>query len=347
MLKILSAIDDRAEWDSFFHKLPSELQDVHFTSAYARVQLSHYKGHALLFVFGDRTYFVMQPFLMSSVGTDYYELASLYGYGGPVATDENLAARYQDELWNWARHTGVAAEFCCLHPLYNALQAKLLDQITMTFAAAKEIVVIDLTEFSLEHLRRRVRRGIKAAQDAGAVVRIGTARGFSVLYDMSMKRLTAGERWLYPYEYWEAHDRESIGARFYELDTARVTGILQRSLLTIGNGETAYAHFLGSDGESRHEGLDEFLYYTVACDLRDRGFKRFHLGGGLTTLSGDSLLTFKSGFSDKRLVANRYGRIFDAVAYDSLCNRKAMQEQELHGRESKAQFFPAYRRPFG
>jgi hypothetical protein len=348
MFKVLSATADRAEWDALFARLPPELQDVHFTSAYARVQMSHCASHAMLATFAKNSQFVMQPFLLSPVANgEYFDLSSLYGYGGPVGTDGELGSAFQNELWNWARREYVVAEFCALHPLFDQIQSALLDLVTRTYMVSKEVVIVELAEFDAEHVSRRVRRGVKSAKEAGARVHDGTPRGFSVLYDMAMKRLGAGDSWKYPHEYWDAHQREHVGAKFYELSTMRPNGILQRSLLTVGTNGTAYAHFLGSDGESRREGLDDYLYFEAARDLRSHGFKRFHLGGDAeTTAPTNSLLQFKSGFSDKRLTAKRYGRIFDASGYDSLCNRMAMHEHEQHGRESTAQFFPMYRRPF-
>lgn len=346
MLIILSATDDRAEWDGFFDRLPTELQDVHFTSAYARIHESRWPGHAILVVFTRGSDFVMQPMFMMPVGADHFELTSLYGYGGPIGASPELAAPFQDNLWAWARREYIVSEFCCMHPLFDDLQGKLLNHAVNTYLEAKEVVVVDLTNFDIEHLRRRVRRGIKAAKEARATLHAGTPKSLEVLYDKAMERLEASAYWKHSLEYWDAYQKEGVGARFWEVWT---DGGWHRALLTIGLGETAYAHFLGSDDESRGDGLDDFMYFKVACELRDMGFKRFHLGGDGPHVEGaqtNSLLFFKSGFSDVLLVARRYGRIFDATAYESLCNRKAMEEQEQHGRESTAEFFPAYRRPF-
>lgn len=349
MFRVLSCTEDKFAWDDLFERLPRHFQDVHFSSAYARIQGQSAILAALIDEHSAPLRFVMQPFLMSPIGsTDYSDLNSLYGYGGPIATDTTLATQFQDQLWNWALNNMVVSEMCCLHPFYEHQQSGLIGDSLLTYKMAKQVVVIDLTKLEMQ-LHRKVRRGIKKAQEAGAVVerRITpeAAEEFSRLYQINMKRLNGAGLWDRPLEYWQAHT-SGVGARFYFLKTS--DGQIRRALLTIGTGTKAYAHFFGSDGEERHIGLDELLYFEAAFDLACAGFLKFHLGAGPTStgVNASSVLSFKAGFSDGRLTAKRYGRIFDATNYDLFCTKRAAEEQERYSRESTAQFFPIYRRPF-
>lgn len=345
MLKILSASDDDREWDEYFRRLPRTLQDVHFTSAYARIHQSRWEGKSLLAVYDRHGDFVMQPFFLRRIDdTDYSDMTSLYGYGGAIGTDDIHAAAFHDAVWNWARSRLVVSEFCCRHPLYNDLQGRLFNLVTTAYTAAKDVVVINLGNLELEKMRRNVRRGIRAANDAGVTLHDGTPKSFEAFYNLSMRRLNGGDYWIHPLAYWEAHRRETVGAQFWEAWTGEGC---HRTLLTIsGASGTAYAHFLGSDAEYRHAGLDAFLYYTVARELKEQGCSLLHLGGGTDFEADNPLLQFKSGFSDRRLMAKRYGRIFDAVGYDILCARKERTEKDKRGRTSTAQSFPMYRRRF-
>jgi hypothetical protein len=121
-------------------------------------------------------------------------------------------------------------------------------------------------------------------------------------------------------------------------------GVGDRMLMTIGGQWIAYAHLLGSNGEGRNSGLDEILYCDAARSLKRMGYRRFILGGGLTDSPDDTLLAFKSGFSDIKIFTGSYTRIFRPEDYAMLSDMKRAQEFAEIGRESLSTFFPAYRR---
>jgi len=74
------------------------------------------------------------------------------------------------------------------------------------------------------------------------------------------------------------------------------------------------------------------------------GYRRYHLGGGVTSKADDSLLRFKAGFSDLRAPLYTYFCVRDRAVYDRLCERKKAYERETAGTESASSFLPLYRR---
>lgn len=330
-MRILSASADPDEWDTVIARLPEHLRDVHFTSAYGRVQEAANIGQAVLAVQDFELAFVAQPFLMRRIaGTEFFDLTNLYGFGGPVSNVQLVhslkaygdAFRYW--LKEWALDRGIVSEYCVLHPLMSSHMLPLL--VTDNVLFAKQVVVIeDLKNFTEDRCARRVKRALKRAAQFDVVEHLDPF-AFSVMYDASMLRLRAAERWRYDINYWLAHKRQDVGAGWYFIPG-------HRALLVIGCKPTAYAHFLGSDGKCVRDGLDEFLYFSVARDLARQGFERFHLGGGLTEREDDSLLAFKSGFSETRYSVGTYRRIFMPDAYEQLTLDRAPD----------ANWFPAYR----
>lgn len=344
-MRVLSATTDGAEWDALVARLPEELQDIHFTSAYGRVQESA-GGKAMLAVSTSMVYhgFMAQPFLMQPIGdTGFFDLKSMYGYGGPFQGEASpeLVDIFRQELTAWARAAGIVSEYCCLHPLLAEYQLPLVRAESVVFS--KDVVVIeDLKTFYEYSVSRRIRRAVSDTREQCIMIEAADAQTFSRLYDKSMDRLGAGSRWRFELPYWEAHMREPVGARFIHLLHYRILEP-RRCLLVIGNGKTAYAHFLGSDGIGD---FDPILYFDTARYLARHGYDRLHLGGGLTERENDPLLFFKSGFSKSRYRVGSYQRIFQPEVYESLASDKQSREIEMFGRASESTWFPAYRREF-
>jgi hypothetical protein len=349
--RILDQGKDRSEWDALIELLPSQLRDVHMTAAYGRVQ-EELGGQAIAVVLQHGKDFVLQPFIRRAVpfgAGGPSDLVSPYGFGGPVSNiiedpDElrGIGRCFRFELRQWCEAENVVSEFTHIHPLLAPdHQVHLLHSAQVIWT--KPVVVINLETFSEATVRRRVRRGVKIAIDAGWKVReVGSDpvnyRGFFDLYKMSMDAKNASARWRFSPEYFENH-RDRVGARWFYIDG-------HRALLTIGRGENAYAHFLGSDGERREDELDTLLYFQAAFALKNSGYRRFHLGGGLTSNLDDSLLAFKCGFSDLRYMAGNYAAIYDQRAYSELEQSCRADEIANHGRASTTNWFPAYRREF-
>ena len=335
---------DKAEWDSVIEALPVHRRDIHFTSAYGRVQ--EYLGcEALLAVWRDNGSFIAQPFIKRAIPSNpaRFDLCNPYGYGGPISSDMAAgAAMFYERLCEWCVGNRIVTEFCNLHPLFLLHQKSLLPVAPKLIT--KDIIIIDLNNFSEDTVSRRVPRGIRKAKSAGGKVVLldsaTTKATFAALYKMSMDRLQAADRWRFPTEYLEAH-YEELSAKIFQA-TDNNNG--ERMLMVIGGYSTAYAHFLGSNGQSLHKGLDELLYSEAARMLREHGYERFHLGGGTTREPDDKLLAFKAGFSPDRWKLASYTRVFDEPEYAELNARKLADEITETGHASSSDYFPAYRR---
>ena len=346
--EILRASDkvESQMWDSIIEALPVQRRDIHFTSAYGRVQ-ERLGCESLLAYYSQDDWFICQPFIKRPIPSNptRFDLCSPYGYGGPVSNSVSFMDSVTDNgfagaLCGWCVGNRIVTEFCNLHPLLLQHQLTLL-----TFKPrliGKDIIVIDLHKFSEETVSRTVRRGVRKARTANARVILlssNTAKvTFEALYEMSMDRLNASDRWRFPTKYFEAHYDELSALLFHASD-----GKGERMLMVIGGFGTAYAHFLGSNGRELSSGLDQFLYSETARILRERGYDRFHLGGGTTRASTDKLLAFKSGFSPDRWRLASYTRVFDEPEYAELNARKLAEEVAL-GHVVSSEFFPLYRR---
>lgn len=315
-MKILDPLLDREEWDAVASR--SGKPDVHSLSAYARAQLAN-------------------PVRML-VGTEWFQVvsypeqqprhfSSLFQYGGPQGV------RIESEMRMFAESLSAIAEYGCV--LGKSYPVGAID------LGSKPVVVMDLPTLCEQDVSRRIRRGLHASAAAGAAFGRCMPAVFGELYAASMARKCAAKHWDMSHGQISAY--VDAGAQFFYCGSESVG---QRALLTVGIGDWAYAHFLGSDGDGQRCGLDETIYFRAAQSLAREGFKWLHLGGGLTDNPDDSLLAFKLGLGGVYDGAQRYGVIFDEARYATLVSEKAAAEIAERGRVSIAKWFPGYARPF-
>jgi lipid II:glycine glycyltransferase (peptidoglycan interpeptide bridge formation enzyme) len=78
-------------------------------------------------------------------------------------------------------------------------------------------------------------------------------------------------------------------------------------------------HLAGSDKKYSSYGVNNFLLWNMVKTLKEKGIKRFHLGGGTNSDPDNSLFRFKESFSNNK--ANYYiGKlIFNEGKYKELC----------------------------
>jgi len=342
----LRFIQDYAEWQEVFDGIPPHLQDVHYSYSYAKIQKIDRGGEVVLAVAEFNDGKILQVFHRLFIPeSKFTDLTNVYGFGGPLGIGNVGTEQYTEfaaAVAELCKSNFTISEYCCLHPLLNRNIMPLLSNVEIS-VNKYTVVIENLPVFDLKCTARRVRRGVKAAIENGIeIVEDENPAAFASLYLKSMDLLQAHERWRKPYEYWSAHSK-SVGARWF---FAKDESGYHRGLLTVGIGKTAYAHFLGNDGERRNDGLDDLLYYTAALRLRDSGVLRFHLGGGTTSEPNDPLFLFKSSFSSARYQVASYTRIFDHIAYADLLAATAAKEIATLGRLSAVKaWFPQYRRP--
>ena len=271
-----------------------------------------------------------EPVLLEHDGTvfalirraDPLDAITPYGYGGPVGSD---VAGFWREYDVWCRGRGVVTTFVRFHPLYaNARDAPIhVEPLAPTIAWRLEQ---DDLEAGM-HLNHR--RAVRKARNAGVTVRAAEGVGeFVPLYEQTMRRAGASAFYFFPSEYWQALER-TVLVRF----DAELEGEPVASALCLAAPPWLHYHLGASSDEGRRIGAMTLLFLEAATWARERGYERFHLGGGVGGAE-DSLHEFKRRFDPDGLVPAAIGKaIHDEEAYSRLTGG----ERDLDG------FFPAYR----
>jgi len=247
-----------------------------------------------------------------------------YGYGGPVGRDVTGFWRAYD---SWCRENGIVTTFVRFHPLYaNARDAPVhVEQLAATVAWR-------LGQDDLEggmHLNHR--RTVRKARAAGVTVTVGEGVGdFVPLYEETMRRAGAAPFYFFAAEYWQALARTQI-VRF----DAHRDGETLASALCLASPPWLHYHLGASSDEGRRIGANHLVFLEAATWARERGYERFHLGGGVGGRE-DSLHEFKRRFDPGGLLDAAVGK---AVHNEAEYRRLAGAAPSLDG------YFPAYRRP--
>jgi len=245
-----------------------------------------------------------------------------YGYGGPVGRDVREFWRAYDE---WSCANGVVTTFVRFHPLYgNAREAPIrVERLAPTIAW--RLGQADLAAGM--HLNHR--RAVRKAQKAGVRVTSGEGVGdFVPLYEKTMRRAAASPFYFFGAAYWETLERASV-VRF----DAQLGDDVVANALCLASPPWLHYHLGASSDEGRRIGAMHLLFLEAATWATERGYERFHLGGGVGGRE-DSLHEFKRRFDPGGLVDAAVGKaVHDEDAYARLTGGDA----SLDG------FFPAYR----
>jgi len=358
---------DGTRWTSLINNLNHDDQDIHFIPEYGNIYQRTYGYEPFLAYYGDEDCYVVQPFVKrllnelpflkeQHITESYFDISNPYGYGGPVfrcgSSAERLAL-YRDfdqQLIRYCEKKMIASEFTSLHPFlrnHEVILASGLIEVTRS----KELVYLDLT-LSEEELWAGLNRGhrssINKARKNGVTIdkvicSPGNIRVFNRLYIQTMERNNATERWFFPDGYFQ-NCFEQLGVGRISLFFASVNNEIAAAYLLMHDFTNAYYHFGGSDERFYDLRPNNLLMYEIALWLKQQGYLRYHLGGGVSSKVDDSLLRFKSGFSNKKAVLYTYGRIHHRQTYDYLCELKKKHELAKFGIVSGSDYFPLYRR---
>ena len=271
-----------------------------------------------------------RPFLLEHEGAVFAgvereeprDVVTPYGYGGP--TGDGFWEPYED----WARERGVVSTFVRFHPLLANQQGapihveELAPTVGWRLGEERDL---------LAGLHFKHRNKVRKAEKAGATVTAETGLGgFVELYEDTMRRLDASGAYLFPPEYWERLG--GLGDALVRFD-ASIDGEVVASALCLATPPWLHYHLSGTTDAGRSTGASTLVLLEAARWAQERGYERFHLGGGLGG-SADSLHHFKARFDPEGLVPAAVGKaIHDNDAYRELSGGEAGYEG----------FFPAYR----
>jgi hypothetical protein len=306
----LLRLNDEPEWRAALNRLPLHQRDIYFTPGYYRLFASWQGGEAACFLFEHDGDLALYPFLMGRLedagylpGENYYDLQGAYGYNGVITSNKSpeFASLFHQAFKKWCYLNHVVAEFTRFHPL---LRNEDFSSGFLTVEEDRRTVMLPIGDFrSMDEIRaqyrKETRKNVRKAQESKVTWRRGTGKTdwllFGSLYRSAMEHLCADEFYLFSDEFFQCVENCLSGGiqlfLYYNGDEL-IGGF---TMLTHGD----YAHnFLSAVSPSWEKpGISEWMQDTAMHSALEQGCRFYHLGGGSSNQSGDSLLHFKAGFS--------------------------------------------------
>jgi serine/alanine adding enzyme len=328
---------DHFVWDELLERLGCA--DIYLLAGYLDSGRVLEGGRPVLLHLSEDGGDVVFPLLLRALSSsEGFDVTTPYGYGGPVATGPEPPTRRFWELYgDWCGANGIVTTFIRFHPLFanqrDAGAGVRVERLAGT--VGWRLQVPDLFDAMHPNHRRACRRARNAGVSVSVHASPASLAAFAELYEVTMRRVEADEFYFFPPDYWEALESRLRGR--IALVEAEEGGEVVASALCFVTPPWLHYHLGATADRGRELGASNLLFYEAASWARDRGYERFHLGGGVGARE-DSLLTFKRRFDPSAgLLDFAVGKaVHDTAAYKDLTGRAA---DDLDG------FFPAYRSP--
>lgn len=330
---------DESEWDAHIAGLGAS--DAYSCAAYHRASalLEPEGTRPVLLAFNDGAGEVALPLLLRPLPDgNGWDATSAYGYGGPVGRGAPDLAAFGAALDRWATEYGVVSTFLRLNPLLGngRLVPPTAQLIDVGYTVGWDLSPGRNLRRSMQTARREaVGRAERAGVSVTVTARPSGLEDFREVYEESLRRLEAEDRYYPPESYWQAlltQDQLLVPV----LVEGRVEGRLVYGLLCLLSDRWLHSHFVGGNQEARALNASAACYFAAAQWGQAHGLDCFHLGGGLGGNTTSSLYEYKQRFDP-----SSPPHLFQVakLVHDRKRYRQLADTDETDG------FFPPWRRP--
>ena len=319
--------------------------DVYYLSGYVKAFQVHGDGIPQLLFYEEPDLKAIYVYMKRTTIVDgYYDSITPYGYGG-VLFEGNTSLTNINAFWvayvNLMNELNIVDNFVRYHPvLANSI---LMNEVSDVMDLGKTIA-LDLSSPDViwENMISKNRNMIRKAEKNGVEIfhgrDIALFKDFIRIYNATMDKDNAADYYYFNDDFYRSIHEDLYDN--YELFYAIYDGrIIAMSIILFANDQMHY-HLSGSMIEYRNLAPTNLLLYKAALWGCERGFKTFHLGGGVGS-GEDNLYRFKSAFnrnSDFRFSIGK--QIFNLEKYCKLVEKRKKMDSRFN---EGSNFFPLYR----
>lgn len=319
--------------------------DVYYLSGYVKAFQVHGDGIPQLLFYEEHDLKAIYVYMKRTTIVDgYYDSITPYGYGG-VLFEGNTSLTNINAFWvayvNLMNELNIVDNFVRYHPvLANSI---LMNEVSDVMDLGKTIA-LDLSSPDViwENMTSKNRNMIRKAEKNGVEIfhgrDIALFKDFIRIYNATMDKDNAADYYYFNDDFYRSIHEDLYDN--YELFYAIYDGkIIAMSIILFANDQMHY-HLSGSVIEYRNIAPTNLLLYKAALWGCERGFKTFHLGGGVGS-GEDNLYRFKSAFnrnSDFRFSIGK--QIFNLEKYRKLVEKRKKMDSRFN---EGSNFFPLYR----
>lgn len=301
-----------------FNELPKTIKAPQLNPEYVVFDTLRDKSlEPIFFVYQDNDNIFYSAVHKSMIeDTNYYDLQSPYGYGGPIATTQDML--FLDKAWDaytdWCRDNHILVEFIRFHPILQNWKYYGGDVLYN-----RETIWINLEQDDLmSQYRPRARTAIRKAINNRLEVTWYDGEQFMnifvPLYYQEMIGLKADEFYMFRQDYFEAIAKwDKAKFAVCHMDEQ----ILAAAIFLIEGNIMEY-HLSAANSEGKRLCASNLILHEAGNLGKHLGCKALHLGGGTDPNPDNSLFFFKSSFSKNRAEFRIGKAIYSAQAYQEL-----------------------------
>ena len=313
------------QWNKYLEEFPSNKKDVYFTEEYVKLYESS-SEQAFCFICKNEKHILLFPILRREFiyrDSIYFDFETPYGYGGPISNNDSDIFKQAalKAIYDFCVENCYIAGFTRFHPLlsnevsFTALGDVVNDRDTVAIDLSLSEDEIWKKEINTKN-RNTIKKGIKNGLHFVVDDKFDYLDSFIELYNRTMKKLSAENFYYFDNEYYQRL-KESLGDSF--LGVTLFENRIVSAAIFFYSKEYGHYHLSGSDADYLYLSPNNFMLYHAALELKRRGVEKFHLGGGTSSDPADSLLGFKSRFSQDRYKFCFGKSVFNKNLYKDIC----------------------------
>lgn len=345
MIQIIT-LDQAKQWDDIVMSFTEF--DVYYLSGYVRGFHLHGDGEPLLIYYSGKKMraiqVVMKRDIAQATGFDhilpsgeFFDLCTPYGYGGWITEGGEEIDILMKEYLAFCRSCHIVSEFVRYHPQLEHRNE--LDKYYKKVHLGNTISIPLISEqdvwnnFTSKN-RNVIRKAVKSGLTVHSSNSMDAYTDFMQIYAETMQRDHASPYYFFPFSYFESiYSGLKENSLVFYVKTPD-GNIAAAAIILFANGRMHY-HLSGSTKVYQPLAPSNLLLYEVACWGVKKGYRTFHLGGGLGAKE-DSLYAFKKAFFRGKPLQYNIGKIIiDPPVYQDLVNKRDSITNNL--------FFPQYR----
>lgn len=328
-IKVLTTED--LAWNDYIGQLPVYMQDIYFTRQYHLLEEKKSDGKAYLFVYTEMGSeiglyaFIKRPIEQMSIQGKFFDIETVYGYGGPLVNTENeeFVRRFEKAFIEYCRNENIIAEFVRFHPL---IQNKTIFKENIQVLHNRKTVALDLssniddiwmTQISTQN-RNTIRKCIK---NNLTVEETDDYEAFMHIYDETMRRVNADDFYSFEKTYFDELRRDDKNT----LLCVKYNQQIIAAAIFMGYGKYFHYHLSGSRREYLKLAPNNILLWEAIRYAKEHGYQKMHFGGGLSDSMEDNLFKFKSHFSKEYADFYIGKRVHNSEIYNMLIHQWEVQ----------------------
>jgi len=345
MLTVIET-DDEEKWDSIVQSFPD--YDVSYLCGYAKAFQLLGDGKPLLFYIDDGNKRAMNvslkrdiaeaaPFKGRLAPGTWFDLSTPYGYGGFWMEGGEYA--FVNAVYDsYCKENHIVSEFIRFHlfsgyrPFYNGLSETNIHNVVRTLDLPLDEMLMDFEHKVRKNLKRAGASGLSAETDYTG----DRLDEFLEIYYRTMNRREAKTDFHFPRKFFDTlNGMEGHYVYFHVWYEGK---IISTELVLYGT-ENCYSFLGGTDCEYFDLRPNDFLKYEIIKWAKEKGLKRYVLGGGYG--EDDGIFHYKKSFAPNGICNFYIGKkIFNACMYRELIEMRARDASFTE----KPSYFPGYRR---